>query len=269
MAKFVGIKVVLWTHGYYGRESRINLTIKRLFYSLAEQILTYNQYSKGLLVEGGFKAENINVFNNSLLTRADIDELQKNKPAHVKSETIRFIYVARIFRGRKIEVLFRACNKIASQVKIKIVLVGPVDDDYREELSKIPSSELTVDFYGPCYDKVELQNLYSQSDLAISPGSVGLFAIQAQQFGLPMISHDDFSSQGPEFESVIPGVTGDFFKFDSENDLSEVILKWVNKIKTEGHKEIADKCTDNIRENYTVDYQIKIFKRIKNHFCKK
>lgn len=70
--------------------------------------------------------------------------------------------------------------------------------------------EKQIWMYGPCYEDKILAELFYNSQVCVSPGNVGLTAIHSLTFGCPVITHGDFPHQGPEFESIIPGKTGDF-----------------------------------------------------------
>jgi glycosyltransferase involved in cell wall biosynthesis len=53
----------------------------------------------------------------------------------------------------------------------------------------------------------------------VAPGEVGLTAIQSLSFGVPVITHGDFSNQMPEAESVVHGITGWLFEKNSVDGL--------------------------------------------------
>lgn len=51
------------------------------------------------------------------------------------------------------------------------------------------------------------------ADLCVSPGNVGLTAMHSLVFGCPVITHNCFEWQMPEFEAIQPGITGDFLRW--------------------------------------------------------
>ena len=59
-------KVLFWTHGWYGKESCSERIIKKAFLRMADELLLYGNYAKGLLVKQGFNSEKIHVIHNSL-----------------------------------------------------------------------------------------------------------------------------------------------------------------------------------------------------------
>ena len=71
-------------------------------------------------------------------------------------------------------------------------------------------------FNGACYDEKTNAELIYNSDLCVAPGTVGLTAMH-MVFGTPVISHNDFKWQMPEFEAIKPGITGAFLKETAYN----------------------------------------------------
>jgi glycosyltransferase involved in cell wall biosynthesis len=65
--------------------------------------------------------------------------------------------------------------------------------------------------------------------VTVSPGKVGLTALQSLAYGTPVITHDDPEAQGPEWEAIMPGRTGDFFRRGDVADLARVIRAWTRE----------------------------------------
>ena len=83
-------------------------------------------------------------------------------------------------------------------------------------------------FYGQCYDNNELSVLLFNVSLCVSPGNVGLTALHAMSYGTPVISNDDFESQMPEYETIIPNKTGLLYKKGDFQDLCNKIEEWLS-----------------------------------------
>ena len=98
------------------------------------------------------------------------------------------------------------------------------------------------------------------ADLCVSPGNVGLTAVHSMVFGTPVLTHDDFSHQGPEFEAIHEGETGGFFQCGSINSLVEKIANWFveNKDKRDQVRQI---CMKEIDDYWTPRFQIEILKK--------
>ena len=94
--------------------------------------------------------------------------------------------------------------------------------------------------------------------MCVVPGDVGLTAIHSMMFGTPVISHNYFPTQGPEFEAIIPDETGAFFEHENVDSLAEVIQKWFSEHSN--REEVRHNCYSEIDNNWTPDYQIKVLK---------
>ena len=66
IAKVRGKKILLWSHGLYGNESYLKKKLRVLFYSFAQINIVYENRAKQILINEGFKSENIEVIYNSL-----------------------------------------------------------------------------------------------------------------------------------------------------------------------------------------------------------
>ncbi|MDQ9823525.1 glycosyltransferase, partial [Acinetobacter sp. 163] len=56
----------------------------------------------------------------------------------------------------------------------------------------------------------------------------GLTAIHALSFGCPIITHNNFSEQMPEFEAIKPSKTGYFYQQGDVADLKDKIRKVIS-----------------------------------------
>ena len=117
-----------------------------------------------------------------------------------------------------------------------------------------------VHFYGPCYDEKRLGQLLYHASVCVIPGDIGLSAIHSLTYGTPVITHNKFSTQGPEHEAIEVGISGDFYSFGEVDDLYTKIIFWLEK-EREKKKHISI-CRKNIDRYYNPDYQVKVMKNI-------
>lgn len=96
--------------------------------------------------------------------------------------------------------------------------------------------------------------------LGVAPGNVGLTAMHTMVFGTPVISHNDFKWQMPEFEAIKPGKTGDFFERNSVQSLACTISKWFTEKKDKRDK-VRQACYEEIDTNWNQYYQMEIIKK--------
>ena len=114
-------------------------------------------------------------------------------------------------------------------------------------------------FYGECYDEKVNAMLIYNADLCVSPGNVGLTAIHSMVFGTPVISHNAFSWQMPEFEAIVPNMTGAFYVYNNQESLVDSISQWFRDNKNK-RDEIREKCYKEIDDNWTPVYQMRVIK---------
>jgi glycosyltransferase involved in cell wall biosynthesis len=136
------------------------------------------------------------------------------------------ICTSRLTKLRGLELVLKAMSQLQKQgFDSCLVLVG--DGAERAPLAHMANDlHLAVHFYGPCYDEDRLAELIMSANLTVAPGKVGLTAMHSLVYGTPVITHDDPDDQMPEWEAIIPGQTGDFFRRGDVHDLARVIQRW-------------------------------------------
>jgi glycosyltransferase involved in cell wall biosynthesis len=273
--RLMGRKIYFWSHGIYGNESLLKLQIRLSFYRLAHGLLLYGNYSRNFLLKHGFSAERTYVIFNSLdyhmqkalrnsRSHGNLSELRKNFYGKMKNLPIA-IFVGRLTAVKRLDLLLRAVakfNENGPTVNCLLIGDGPKTNDLKKLASKLGINE-TVCFYGACHDEVVLSGLIAISNVCVSPGNVGLTAIHSLGYGTPVVTHDDFTSQMPEFESIIPGITGGFYTKDSLDSLIEQMRIWlfVDRIERERTR---CKCYKIIDDYYNPIVQTKIIRQALN-----
>lgn len=263
-AKMTGKKVIFWTHGLYGNERFFKKIVRINLYKIAHQILLYGNHSKKKLVEAGFKEDKLQVINNSLDVKNQNEiysiiekeaAVKKNNPSQHQ-----LIFVGRLEKNKKLNLLIENLRELnrKSDKAINLLIIGNGSEmEALKFLCKKNDVEKLVKFYGECYDQKKLAPLIAESSICISPGNVGLTAMQSLVYGTPVITHDDPFRQMPEYEAIIEGVSGALFRHDSPKSLIDSILRCIDYI--ENKKITPQTCRNVILEQYTPEYQLKIF----------
>lgn len=268
LAKLMGKKTIAWSHGWYGKESKIKRIIKKWFYSLHYKLMIYGEYAINLMRKEGLPSEKMFCIANSM----DSDK-EKYLRSIIKQTSIfedyfhnsfpTVIYCGRIQKGKKLEMLIDCINILQKEgINFNVIMVGnDVEDVKINCYAKKRNVEDRVWLYGPCYDDLKIGELFYNAHVCVSPGNVGLTAIHSLSFGCPVITHNDFPYQMPEFEAIIPNVTGDFYQRGNINDLSQKIKKWIslNPNKREVVRLAAYKEIDR---KWNINYQIEIIKKV-------
>ena len=96
------------------------------------------------------------------------------------------------------------------------------------------------------------------ADLCVVPGDIGLTAIHSLMFGTPAISHNCFKYQGPEFEAIKSGITGDYYKYGSVENLADIISLW---FKNHNRQEVRNNCYKEIDTSWNPAYMFEVVKK--------
>lgn len=262
LARLTGKRVLFWTHGWIRKESGVKSTLRNLYYFLADGLLLYGNRAKEIGVTNGFPAKCLHVIYNSLdySTQAAIREtittdriIYLRKQFFSNPDLLIMISIGRLNKLKKLDLLLYAMSLLQRiNIKTGFLLVG--DGPERQHLEKLAMSmNLTVHFYGACYDEKLLAELIMLANVTVSPGQVGLTAMHSLVYGTPVITHDDPDNQGPEWEAIIPDQTGDFFRREDVHDLARVIQKW--SALPWPNEKIRQQCVSVIEKCYNPQYQ--------------
>lgn len=268
LAKFTSKKTVLWTHGLYGNESFFKKFIKKLLYSLCDQILVYSEYSIHNMVREGITIQKMFCIANSLDSIREKSIRESLCTSSVYSTFFgnaypTIIYCGRIQKRKRLDLLIESIYILQKKnIGVNLVIVGKDDENVGlERLVNERGLVKSVWFYGPCYDDQKLAELFYNACVCVSPGNVGLTAIHSLTFGCPVITHDDFCMQMPEFEAIQQGVTGSFFHNGDINSLVDTIQLWLKNDDLEREK-IRNSAYKEIDRKWNVDYQIEVLNKI-------
>lgn len=266
LAKISGKKTYCWTHGWYGKENYAKRILKKVFFGLSHHIFLYGDYAKNLMVKEGFNASKLSCIYNSLDYELQLS-LRKNivtrdfYTRHFKNNHPVLIFTGRLTPEKKLDMLLEGLARLNNMsYPLNLIIVGAGEmADRLKELAKTLHIEKQVWFYGACYDEKQLSELIYHADLCVSPGNVGLTAIHAMTYGTPVLTHNNYAFQGPEFEAIEEGKTGIFFDHDNLQSLVEQIQYWfslpLNRLQ------IRDNCYKVIETKYNPFYQIGVLKK--------
>lgn len=269
VAKLRRKKVFLWTHGWYGDERFPKTWIKKLFFRLSHGLLLYGDYARNLLLREGLKSEMLHCVYNSLDYDKQVGIRGKLRQTNVYATHFgnmapTLIYVGRLQTVKRLDLLIQAMTILREKGEsCNLVLVGKSADDVNL-LSIVEDNGLSgaVWFYGPCYDEEVLAELFYNAAVCVSPGNVGLTALHALSYGTPVITHDNFVHQMPEFEAIQDGRTGAFFHEGDVKHLADVISAWISPVQLKQREEVRKAAYRVIDERYNPHYQLRIIESV-------
>lgn len=260
-------KIYFWNHGWYGKEPIIQTLLKKIFYGMTTGIFVYSHYAKNLMIKNGIPVEKIHVIHNSLAytKQLKVREQLKELPIyrkHFNNNNFNLIFVGRLTPVKKLDLALHAiaiCLKQGRKYNLTFIGDGEMMNNLKK-LTKELGLEQNVWFYGACYDEQALGNLIYNADLCVAPGNVGLTAMHTMVFGCPVITHNDFKWQMPEFEAIQVGKTGCFFTYGNLNSLVTQINQWFDSNRNK-REEIRNNCMSEIDNNWTPNFQMEVFKK--------
>ena len=261
-------KVYLWSHGKYGKEGKLKTFVQRVFYGLADGTFLYGDYARKIMIESGFNANKLFVIKNSLDYDRQLELRKKITQSsiyvdHFKNENKVLLFIGRLTGVKKLDMLLNSLKSLKELGRnYNLVLVGSGIE--KENLMK-QSVSLGIEdqlwFYGACYDEEKNAELIYNADLCVAPGNVGLTAMHTMVFGTPVLSHDNYSWQMPEFEAISPGRTGLFFKYMDQNALTQSIITWFDKYAS-SREDIRIACYNEIDKYWNPYYQMRVLKNV-------
>lgn len=259
-------KIYLWSHGWYGREGFVKKLLKKFYFGLADKTFLYGNYAKMVAISQGFPKNKLDVIHNSLDHDNQVKLRNGLRPSniyktHFGNDRPVLIFIGRLTPIKRLDLLINAVFMLKGKGKIyNVVLIG--EGEMENELKELVSNKRIdnqVWFYGSCYDDTKNAQLIYDADLCIAPGNVGLTAMHTLVFGTPVLTHDNFTKQMPEFEAIIKDKTGDFFEFNNIGSLIEKIEHCTDN-KSVDREFIRNECYQEIDNNWTPEFQMNVLK---------
>ncbi|MEQ8531635.1 MAG: glycosyltransferase [Imperialibacter sp.] len=271
ICKMRGKKVIFWGHGVYGNESYLKVWLTLQFLKLADKHLLYGARAKKIMVELGFRSDDLYVVYNSLdynaqaTVRSQAANLSRGEvfPFFKNYQKRTLIFIGRLTRVKRLDIFIEAgkfLNQNTIDYNLLIVGSGPMENDLKQ-LAKEGIESRWLHFYGASYSEEETGRLLYHSDLTVSPGNVGLTAIHSLTYGTPVCTHGDFSNQMPEFEAIEEDENGFFFEKDNYVQLAEKISEWFAKYGGKPKSSISA-VVDHL---YNPSIQRKVIERMLNN----
>ena len=259
--------VLLWGHGLLGNEKGLKWIIRKIFYNLASGQLLYGEYAKDLLVAKNFNPDTLHVVYNSLdydnqlriydkLTDEMRSEFRATLGLTVDDRLI--VFTGRLQPIKRLDMIVDALAILKERnYRVHVVFVGEGHEkENLHTLSVKNDVEKQVHFLGASYDESYLGLVLGSSNLCVIPSGAGLSIMHSMIFGTPVLIHDDVTNHFPEWEAVIDGETGLFYRYDDLTDLADKIQQamYPEPIKNKMNKS----CIKIIKKKYNPHKQEKI-----------
>ncbi|GAB3616249.1 hypothetical protein GCM10027416_08060 [Okibacterium endophyticum] len=112
---------------------------------------------------------------------------------------------------------------------IEATIVGEGDalESLRERAAR---EELPIRFLGAIHDSNELEGVFENATLVVAPAAIGLLAVDALQYGVPVVYPDSPMRNGPETEALTEGVNALSFDPTTPDALASAVEEWLHKM---------------------------------------
>lgn len=267
LGRLRGKRVFYWTHGWKQRDKGIVRLIRDFYHHIPHGLLLYGHRAKMVGLEEGFSPDRLHVIYNSLdyenqraiRERITPDRLRQTRmELFGAAESPVVICVCRLIPGRRLDLLIDAVARLAGEKwRVNLVLVGDGPD--REHLERrARESSVNARFLGECYSEDRLAELFMAATVTVAPSQLGLTGIHSLSYGTPVITNDVWEDQGPEYEAIIPGRTGDLCKRSDVGSLAEAIRRWTAKPLSQ---DIRQECIRMVERLYNPRTQVEAILR--------
>ena len=256
-ARLSGKRVLFWTHGWRRQDQGVLRLIRNTFYHLADVLLLYGDHAREIGIGQGFAPKALHVIYNSLDVEQQSRLLSCRMPGasrHLRESLFGepdvpvVLAVSRLTAEKRFDLLVRAIGEVNRRHrKVNLLVVG--DGPERKSLEALATDEsVPTKFVGSCYEESRMSSLFTCASVTVSPGNVGLTCMHSLGYGVPVISHDDASAQNPEWEAIVPGVSGALFPKGSVAGLVAAIEEWTRTAEVPSL--VAERCRSIVLNKY-------------------
>jgi glycosyltransferase involved in cell wall biosynthesis len=272
VARLLGKRTYFWAHAFI-RGMSIQDLLKRIFFRLPHGLFLYGERAKENLTRLGFDPARMKVIYNSLdydkqmkiRSQLTAEKLRKTKESLFSKDYPALLFIGRLTPQKKLGVLVELGKRLHNaSMFCNLLFIGDGSEKKSlEETVRQHGLEDFVHFYGACHNEEELAPLIAMSDLCISPGEIGLTAMHSLVYGTPVITHDSYIHQMPEYESIAPGFNGDYYKYGDPDSLFEVTKNWLQGRVS--RDTLRKRCYEVIDKKYNPYNQVKILRDELSH----
>jgi glycosyltransferase involved in cell wall biosynthesis len=235
-ARFNGVRTLIWGHGYSRRDSLVRRAFRRCAARLADGVIFYDReeaeryeaatqrrgatfVALNSLDQGPIQAARRRwLSDDEALARFRVDNDIDGRPT--------VLFVSRFKPENRIEVLFEAAGRLReNHPDLRLVIIGEgfvERPEVRRVVDGLGIGEV-VRFLGPIYDEERLAPWFLSADVFCYPSNLGLSALHAFGYGLPVVTGDSERHNPPEWRSVRPGGNGLHFKSGDPDSLAAAV----------------------------------------------
>ncbi len=238
--RLFGKKVVIWGQVHTFSNNKITKKIRLFWLRWFDHFLVYTEHEKVILARQGFRNKNIVSINNGLeqekINRAigywHDERLEQWQNSHRLQNKIPVLSCGRLLTG-KYDLMVEALPLLLDSIPNLywcIIGDGPGRQALEQKTTALGISE-GVHFVGAVYEEKALAPWFMSAKLFIHPGAIGLSLLHAFGYGLPVVTHNNANTHGPEYALFEDGLTGQSFESGNLADLVDKVITMLTKRK--------------------------------------
>ncbi len=238
-----GVKTILWGHGTGRTDGTLKSRPRDAIARLADALVFYSRPAADRFVErSGARfalGKNVFVAPNALdlaPIRAQCDQLLQHHADRASlRRTLRerlnlgsgpiLLFISRVDPPRRVDLILDAMPTLAKKfptLKLAIVGDGSARPGLETQIERLQIQN-HIAWPGAIYDEPSIAPWMLACDAMVFPSYMGLSAIHAMAYGLPVIAGDDRRAHGPEAEAIVHGETGLRFHHNDPIALGQAI----------------------------------------------
>jgi glycosyltransferase involved in cell wall biosynthesis len=250
---------VVWGHSTsLGPRSALISCLRFWQCRLADAVLAYTD-TQASEFQTRLPDKKIHVAPNACLGRDECIPV----PFHTAHDVV---YVGRLIEEKKVDLLIagfaRAAPNLPANASLVLVGSGPAREFLEAQAEALGVSS-RVQFAGHISDPQRLKLIYERAACAVSPGYIGLSAMQALGFGIPLLVADkEFHS--PEIEACREGETCLFFSSGNAESLGAGLVTFYSEAEQWAVR--RERIAKLIAERYSFERMAEEFSAIVRQF---
>lgn len=222
--RLLGKSVYLWGQCGKPGERGFKRCMKEVMNRLATGLLVYGESEARAACELGLSPRRVHVVRNAPAT---LPAVAKTEVDFAPLSHVSFVltYIGRLTPGKKLSMLVRVARRLSDEGLSTGVIIagdGPERDTLEHEATGFGVPTL---FLGEVHDRATLGRAFQRTAVVVSPGEIGLLAVQAVAANRRVVAPDAPRRNGPEASVIVNGVSGEFFSPDDEDSLLSAVLR--------------------------------------------
>jgi GT2 family glycosyltransferase len=198
----------LW--GGKGPVARAKCALRRALARFADAVLPYTDAGADACRRAGVAADRIFVLRNTIdvarlraaRERVTQEDVRRWRAAVAANDAAVFLFVGSFYSAKRLDVAAQAVALLRAQGRnCLFVTIGEGADRRRLETEFPPGSGAV--FLPAQYDAVQVAPAFAAAHAIVVPDAVGLVAVHALGYGVPMVTCAEGRAHGPEVEYLV------------------------------------------------------------------